>query len=45
MANRGRPGNSSFTPDQLHAFGVTNNKGKTIFCNYFEDKIIFFHFH
>lgn len=28
MANKGRSGNSSFTPDQLHAFGVTNNKGK-----------------
>ncbi|XP_063700479.1 DNA-directed RNA polymerase III subunit RPC7 [Culicoides brevitarsis] len=26
MANRSRPGNSSFTPDQLHAFGVSNNK-------------------
>uniref|UniRef100_A0A336LB29 CSON007273 protein n=1 Tax=Culicoides sonorensis TaxID=179676 RepID=A0A336LB29_CULSO len=26
MGSRGRPGNSSFTPDQLHAFGVTNSK-------------------
>lgn len=44
MANRGRPGNSSFTPDQLHAFGVTNNKGKTILKLLRRQNNIF-HFH